>query len=116
MPRRRLVALSVRYARSIRCVGQGGAGRAPREAVGVATARGFAAAASATPTSSLSRLTLAMDGSTMTVGGALQAGGANVVSMVTTGPQGHQSCLDSHPDVTVAQVHAYRAVHPNADP
>lgn len=85
-------------------------------AVAVAAAAGLAVAASATPTSSLPKLTIAMNGTTISVGGALQSGGVNVVSTTTTEPQGAPLLFRLNSGVTASQVQAYRKTHPNADP
>jgi hypothetical protein len=85
-------------------------------AVAVAAAAGLAVVASATPTASLPKLTIAMNGSTISVGGALQSGGVNVVSTTTIEPQGAPLLFRLNPGVTAAQVQAYQKAHPNGDP
>jgi hypothetical protein len=76
----------------------------------------LAVVASATPTSSLPKLTIAMNGSTISVGGALQSGGVNVVSTTTKEAQGLPLLFRLNPGVTYAQVQAFRNANPGADP
>jgi hypothetical protein len=85
-------------------------------AVAVAAGSALAVVASATPTSSLPKLTIAMNGTTISVGGALQSGGANVVSTTTNEPQGQPLLFRLNPGVTAAQVQAYRTANPGSDP
>jgi hypothetical protein len=85
-------------------------------AVAVAAGSALAVVASATPTSSLPKLTLAMNGSTISVGGALQSGGVNIVSTTTKEPQGQPLLFRLNPGVTAAQVQAYRKANPGSDP
>jgi hypothetical protein len=99
-------------------------GRIPRRlaalsatgAVALAAASGVAVVASATPTSSLPKLTIAMNGTSVTVGGALQSGGINIVSTTTKEPQGAPLLFRLNPGVTAAQVQAFRKAHPGAGP
>ena len=84
--------------------------------VAIAAAASLAVVASATPTSSLPKLTIAMNGTSIVVGGALQSGGVNVVSTTTNEPQGAPLLFRLNPGVTAAQVQAYRKAHPNTDP
>jgi len=85
-------------------------------AVAVAAATSLAVVASATPTSSLPKLTIAMNGSTISVGGALQSGGVNIVSTTTNEPQGAPLLFRVNPGVTAAQIQAFRNAHPGAGP
>jgi hypothetical protein len=85
-------------------------------AVAIAAGASVVVVASATPTSGLPKLTIAMNGSTISVGGALQSGGVNIVSTTTNEPQGAPLLFRLNPGVTAAQVQAYRKAHPGSDP
>jgi hypothetical protein len=63
-----------------------------------------ATASSAAPT--LPTLTLAMNGTTVTVGGTLQSGGVNIVSTVTKEAQGNPTLIRLDPGVTLEQARA----------
>jgi hypothetical protein len=73
--------------------------------LGVLVAGGLTAAASSAA-SGLPTLTLATNGKTITVGGALQSGAVNVVSTVTKEAQGNPALIRLDPGVSVAQVKA----------
>jgi hypothetical protein len=79
----------------------------------VIAATGLTAAMSATipvtpaQASGLPRLTIAMNGRSITVGGALQSGAVNVVSTTTREAQGQPLLLRLNPDVTPAQAYAF---------
>jgi len=75
-------------------------------AVAVAAASTLAVVASATPTSSLPKITIAMNGTTINVGGALQSGGVNIVSTTTKEAQGDPVLIRLRRGVTPAQVYA----------
>lgn len=67
--------------------------------------------------SSLPTLTLALNGTSVTVGGSTQSGAVNVVTTVTTEAQGEPALLRLDPGVTIDQVVAAVAAHhgdPNA--
>jgi len=85
-------------------------------AVAVAAAASLAVVASATPTAGLPKLTIAMNGRTVSVGGVLQSGGVNVVSTTTNEPQGNPMLFRLNPGVTVAQVKAFRQANPGSAP
>jgi hypothetical protein len=78
---------------------------------GTATVLGVLVAGGLTATSSsaasgLPTLTLAMNGKSITVGGALQSGAVNIVSTVTKEAQGNPTLLRLDPGVSVATVKA----------
>ena len=64
---------------------------------------GTALAARTGPSTALPVITVTMTGKTITVGGALQSGGAKVVSTVTGEPAGGPTFIRLHKGVTVAQ-------------
>ena len=74
--------------------------------VAVAAAGSLAVIASATPTASLPKLTIALNGTTTTVGGALQSGGVNIVTTTTTEAHGNPILIRLNPGVTPAQIYA----------
>ncbi len=75
-------------------------------AVAVAAGSGLAVVASATPTSSLPKITIALNGKTITVGGALQSGGVNIVTTTTVETHGNPILIRLNPGVTPAEVYA----------
>jgi hypothetical protein len=85
-------------------------------AVVIAAGSGLAVVASATPTSSLPKITLAINGNTITVGGALQSGGVNIVSTTTGEAQGQPLLFRLNPGVTAAQLNAFISSKAFQDP
>jgi hypothetical protein len=66
--------------------------------------------------STLPTLTLAMNGSSITVGGTLQSGAVNVVSTVTTEKEGSPLLFLVKPGVSVAEVYAFLESKAAGDP
>jgi hypothetical protein len=83
--------------------------------VAVAAAGSLAVIASATPTSSLPKLTIALNGTTTTVAGPLQSGGVNIVTTTTTESHGNPILIRLNPGVTPAQIYALFS-SPTTDP
>jgi hypothetical protein len=70
-------------------------------------AGGMIAAGAAQASSTLPALTLAMNGSSITVGGTLQSGAVSVLSTVTTEKEGNPLLFLVKPGVSVAEVYAF---------
>jgi hypothetical protein len=77
---------------------------------------GLLATAAAQASSTLPTVTIAMDGSTITVGGALQSGAVNVVSSVTGEKEGSPALFLLRPGVSVAEVYAFLESKAAGDP
>lgn len=71
------------------------------------SAGGPAIAAESAQTSGLPQLTIAMDGSSISVGGALESGAVDVVSTTTKEPQGEPTLVRLNPGVTPDQAYAF---------
>ncbi len=71
-----------------------------------ASAAGAAGAAGTAQHAALPKITVAMNGKKISVGGALQSGGARIVSTVTGEPQGAPIFVRLNPGVTLGQFFA----------
>jgi hypothetical protein len=85
-------------------------------AVAIAAGSGLAVVASATATSSLPKITFAIKGNTITVGGALQSGGVNIVSTTAGEAQGQPLLFRLNPGITAAQFNAFISSKAFQDP
>jgi hypothetical protein len=75
-------------------------------AASAAGAAGVAGAAGAAQHAALPKITISMNGKKIAVGGALQSGGARIVSTVTGEPQGDPIFVRLNPGVTLGQFFA----------
>ena len=86
-------------------------------ALSLALSGGASQAATAHHHASLPKISVAMNGKTITVSGALQSGGVRIVSTVTKEPQGAPIFVRLDPGVTLAQffalLHSSAASDPN---
>jgi hypothetical protein len=75
--------------------------------IGILTAGGTATAASSAQSSGLPQLTIAMNGNSINVGGALQSGAVDVVSTTTNKSEANPTLVRLNPGVTPEQLLAF---------
>jgi hypothetical protein len=92
------------------------AGPALAVGIGLATIGGPSAAASSAPASGLPKLTIAMSGHSIDVGGTLQSGAVDVVSTTTNEPAGAPLLVRLNAGVTPAQLYAFLGTGGARDP